>query len=39
MESIGFLTVGLLKKSAPEKMQLKLKDGAAVDPESGLSLI
>ena len=31
-----FLSIAHSKKSVPDKVKLKLKDGAAVDPDSGL---
>lgn len=32
-----FVTVSKYVKSVPDKLTLKLKDGGAVDPDSGLS--
>ena len=33
----SFFSARMVNKSVPDKMKLKLKDGAAVDPESGSS--
>ena len=36
--SFVFFCIARINKSVPDKMKLKIKDGAAVDPESGYNL-